>query len=105
LPELNLEGIKLENIVIEADDGLACIDANGVNVKGMKLILEDSSSLQFINSQNIDIEKLDITGNPQPSVAINGGKSKNITIKYINPGKTIKTVIGNEVDRKTLYVQ
>jgi polygalacturonase len=105
LPELNLEGIKIENIVIQSDNGFACIDVNGVTVKGMKLIQKDSIAMQFINSQDVDIEKLNLPENQSSYVTINGEKSKNITIKCINPGKKIKTIIGNEVDRKTINIQ
>ena len=39
LPELNLENIILENIDIEADNGLTCIDANGISIKGITLFI------------------------------------------------------------------
>jgi polygalacturonase len=104
LPELNLEDIKLENIVIQSDNGFACIDANGVTVKGMKLILKDSASMQFLNSQNVNIEKLDIQASHNPYIIIKGEKSKNITIRSINPGDKIKTVIGEETDKKTINI-
>ncbi len=57
LPEQNLENINLENIDIEADNGLICIDANGINVKGMKLITKNLPAMNISNSQNIDIDK------------------------------------------------
>ncbi|MGD0342558.1 MAG: hypothetical protein ABSA76_12710, partial [Bacteroidales bacterium] len=104
LPELNLEGIKLENIVIQADNGLACIDASGVTIKGMKLIPKDSAALQFINSQNVNIEKLNVPGSQDPLIIIKGEKSKNITIRFTEPGKKTRTVIGDEVDAKTIQV-
>jgi polygalacturonase len=105
LPELNLQGITLENIVIQSDYGLACVDVDGLTIKGMKLIQKDSISMQFINSQNVNIEKLNVPENQDSYFTINGEKSKNITIKIIHPGKNIKTVIGNEVDRNTIYIQ
>jgi polygalacturonase len=104
LPELNLQGINLENIVIQSDNGLACIDATGVKIKGMKLILKDSASMQFINSRDIDIEKLDVTGSYQPSIVINGEKSKNIRVRLSDQAKKIKSVIGKEVDIKSIDI-
>jgi polygalacturonase len=105
LPELNLQGITLENIVIQSDNGLACVDVDGLTIKGMKLIQKDSIFMQFINSQNVNIEKLNVPENQDSYFTINGEKSKNITIKFLHPGKNIKTVIGNEVDRNTIYIQ
>jgi len=104
LPELNLEGIILENIVIQSDNGFACIDANGVTVKGMKLILKDSSSMQFLNSQGVNIEKLDIQASHNPYIIIKGDKSKNITVRSINPGDKIKIIVGEETDKKTINI-
>jgi hypothetical protein len=70
----------------------------------MKLILKDSASMQFLNSQNVNIEKLDIQANHNPYIIIKGEKSKNITIRSINPGDKIKTVIGEETDKKTINI-
>ena len=84
LPELNLENIILENIDIEADDGMTCIDVNGVSIKGMRLITKNLPALRFINSLNVDIEKLDVPNSQNHYVDIIGDKSKNINIKSNN---------------------
>jgi polygalacturonase len=105
LPELNLEGVKMENIIMQSDQGFACMDVKGLTVKGMKLIQKDSLTMQFMNSQNVNIEELNITENQNSYITINGEKSNNIIIKSINPGKNIKTIIGNEVDGKTINIQ
>ena len=104
LPELNLENIILENIDIEADNGLTSIDANGVSIKGMRLITKNLPALQFINNLNVDIEKLDIPKNQNPCIDIKGEKSKNITIRSINPADANKAVIGDEVDAGTIKI-
>jgi polygalacturonase len=105
LPELNLEGVKMENIIMESDQGFACMDVKGLTVKGMKLIQKDSLTMQFINSQNVNIEELSIPENQNSYITVNGEKSKDIIIKCINPGKNIKTIIGNEADGKTINIQ
>ena len=104
LPELNLEKIILENINIEADNGLSCIDVNGISIKGLRLVTKNLPVLHFINSLNIAIEKLDVPKNQDAYVEINGEKSKNITIRSVNPADAKRNIIGNEVDAKTITI-
>jgi polygalacturonase len=86
LPELNLENIILENIDIEADNGLECIDANGISIKNMRLISKNLPALRFFNSFNVDIEKINVSENKNPYIDIKGEKSKNIIIRSVNHG-------------------
>ena len=104
LPEQNLEKINLENINIEAVNGLTCIDANGVTVKGMELITKNLPVLNISNSQNIEIEELDIPANQNPSININGGKTRNITIRLTKPAGSGISVLGDEVDDETIKI-
>jgi polygalacturonase len=104
LPELNLENIILENIDIEADNGLACIDVNGISIKGLRLVTKNLPVLHFNNSLNVKIEKLDIPDNKDSSIDIQGKKSKNITIRSINPGELRKVLIGKEVDAESIKI-
>jgi polygalacturonase len=104
LPEQNLEKIILENIDIEADNGLTCIDANGISIKGMRLITKNLPVFRFLNSQNVNIENLDVPKNQIPYAEIKGDKSKNITITTKNAGEEGIAVIGEEVDSKTIKI-
>ncbi len=104
LPEQNLEKINLENINMEADNGLMCIDVNGLSIKGMRLITKNLPVMNIDNSQNIDIVNLDIPANQNPSININGEKSKNITIRLTNPVNSGSSVLGDFVDGKTIKI-
>jgi polygalacturonase len=104
LPELNLEKITLENINIEADNGLSCIDANGISIKGLRLITKNLPVLRFRNSMNVEIEKLDVPGNQNANIEIEGAKSKNITIRTLNHGGIKRDIIGNDVDTTTIKI-
>jgi polygalacturonase len=104
LPEQNLEKIILENIDIEADNGLTCIDANGISIKGMRLITKNLPVFRFLNSQNVNIENLDVPKNQNPYAEIKGEKSKNIVITTKNSGEEGIAVIGEEVDSKTIKI-
>jgi len=104
LPELNLEKLILENINIEADNGLYCIDVNGISIKGLRLVTKNLPVLHFINSLNIGIEKLDVPKTRNADIEIKGEKSKNITIRSVYPGDVNRTIIGNEVNAGTINI-
>lgn len=103
LPELNLENILLENIDIEADNGLACIDVDGISIKGLRLVTKNLPVLRFYNSLNVEIEELNIPNN-YSSIDIQGKKSKNITIRSINTREASRVLIGNEVDAGSIKI-
>ena len=104
LPELNLENVILENIDIEAENGLTCIDAKTISIKGMRLMTKVFPALHFLNSQNVDIDKLDVPNSQNPFIDIKGGKSKYITIKPVNSGGNERAVLGKEVDAGTIKI-
>jgi polygalacturonase len=104
LPELNLEHITLENIDIEADNGLECHDINGLSIKGMRLKTQNMPAIRLMNSVNVDIEKLDVLDNQSPFIDIKGDVSKNITIRPDNPLNKNRVIIGKEVNGATIKI-
>lgn len=104
LPEQNLENITLENINIEADKGMTCIDASGVTIKGMRLITKDPAIMTIINSRNIDIQMLDIPEGEQYFIDLKGKRSSDINIRSVNKGQKIKAVISDEADNTTIKI-
>jgi len=104
LPEQNLENIILENIDIEADNGMECIDASGISIKGMRLITKSLTAIRIINSKNINVEMLDVPFINDHNIEIKGEKSNNIKIRLKNKGNEINTVIGKESDTGTINI-
>jgi polygalacturonase len=104
LPELNLENIILENIDIVADNGLTSIDVNGLSIKGLRLVTKKFPVFRFINTMNVEIEKLVVPENQNQYIDIKGDKSKNITIRTINHSTPVKAVISNEADKGTIKI-
>ncbi|MCX6333349.1 MAG: glycoside hydrolase family 28 protein [Bacteroidia bacterium] len=104
LPEQNLENITLENINMEADYGMTCIDANGVLIKGMRLVTKNSPVITINNSQRIDIEKMDIPANLKIPVNITGKRSKDITIDMIGRSNKGNVAIDGETDTETIKI-
>jgi len=94
LPELNLENIYLEDIEIEAESGMACIDADGIEIRGLRLTTKKLPVLRFVNSKNVDIKGLNIPDKTDNYVEVTGGKSENIKIEIVMPdgSKTKETI-------------
>ncbi len=84
LPEMNLENVQLENVVIESDYGVICSDAKGVKMRNMKLITTNLPVIEIINSKNISISGLDIPSGDQPLFRVSGSQSEAITFKNIS---------------------
>lgn len=104
LPELNLENITFEGINMEATAGLACIDAKGITIKGLRLKLVQGPALRFINSSGVIIDKLDIAGNQDTTVYIRGRESKNISIKSVSTIPENTVLISDDVDRTAVSI-
>ena len=104
LPEQNLENITLENIDIEADNGMTCIDADGISIKGMRLVTRNSPAITINNGRRIDISELQIPFSENKSVDIKGKRSKDIIIDIpggINKGSV---AIGPDTDAVTIKI-
>jgi len=80
LPEMNLENVILENLVMEAENGLLCMDANGITIKDLNLITENYPALTFHNSKNVSVEGLDLPDSDKTMISVNGEKTENIKI-------------------------
>lgn len=98
LPEMNLENIELSNLLLEADNGFSIIDANGVKIENVKLITKNKTGLEFLNSKNVDIKKLNYDFNSSSAITINGENSENISLGFSGIKDLKKfTIIGTEV--------
>jgi len=104
LPELSLENVRLENIDIEADNGLECHDVNGLTIKGLKLKTQKIPAISINNSANINVEKLIVPEGQDQLIDINGAISKNITIRSEKSLDENRVTIGKEVNRGTIKI-
>ena len=62
LPEMNLENILLENILMEADKGMTCTDAKGVTLRKVTFITRERPVIELINSSDVTTEELFLAG-------------------------------------------
>lgn len=81
LPEMNLKNIHLENLVMEADEGLFCTDADGITIANLMLKTKNKPAAIFYNAANVELKALSLTESDTTLIAIQGSKSENIIIR------------------------
>jgi len=105
LPEMNIQNIQLENVVIESDNGLVCTDATGVKIKNLTLITKKMPVTEFKNSHDVSIDGLFTGSAVSALVKVSGTLSKNIVLKnvaFTNPDKQL--IIGSEVPQTAVQL-
>lgn len=106
LPEMNLENVSLENLNMSAENGLTCIDANGVQIKNLQLKTQNYPAINFYNAINVGIEDLSIVESDMPSIEIKGEKTANISIELVNADKSDRVLqMGNEVNKEEITLK
>jgi polygalacturonase len=80
LPEMNLENVYLEDLTMEAENGLICMDTDGLTIKGLNLLTDKQPALTFYNSKNVSVEDLVLSESDQTMIAVNGAETENIYI-------------------------
>ena len=105
LPEMNLENIELENITMEADNGMTCSDAKNVKAKNLTLLSKKGPAIDLKNSSNISIDGLKTIQGTEPVLKIAGPLTGSTVIKnagLTNPEKQL--IIGSEVPKNVVQL-
>jgi polygalacturonase len=92
LPEMNLQNITFKRILMEADFGLTCINADGVRINGISLITKKLPTIVFTNSKNVSVENLHLPESGGPYIEVDGSRTKSILLKE-SQGKDLGKLI------------
>jgi polygalacturonase len=98
LPEMNLRNVQLENIRMEANIGMICVDATEVRIKNLTLITKKSPAIEIKNGRDIEMDGVSVGNGASPVIQLSGAKSEKILLKnagLTNPQEQVK--IGKEV--------
>jgi polygalacturonase len=98
LPEMNLENIKLSDMIIEADNGFTLVDVNGVELKNIDMKTKSEKTFEILNAKNTSFKNVVFNSGSTSAITINGQNCKNIQLNS-GEGKIDKSMvlIGNEV--------
>lgn len=94
LPEMPVENIKIENLVVKSEKGVELTDAKGVSLSNLQLITESKNPIVFIdNSINLTLDKIDFNKDTDLFMSVNGERSANITLTKTDISKAKKEVV------------
>jgi len=93
LPEMNVQSIVLENMVLQADRGIVCSEASNLTFRNIKLHTSNTNPVvDLLNSKNIAFDKLDYNNGAELLFMIGGDRSAAITVANTDTGKAKKKV-------------
>ena len=98
LPEMLLENVVLENIRMEAENGMTCGDAKNVKIKNLTLITKKAPAIDFYNSSDVVVDGLVVQSTGTPFVKVGGSSTEKVLFR--NSGIThpeTQLLIGKEV--------
>lgn len=101
LPEMNLENVELSNMLLQADNGFAVIDANGVKISNIELITKNENKFDFINCKNVELKEITSDFSSKSAIKITGSESDNILLHSssdtdLSKSTTIDASVSNE---------
>ena len=103
LPEMNLENIKISNLLGKADKGFSIIDANGVEINNVSFEIKEETVFNIFNSKNLDISNIEFNSTAKNAIMINGKASENIQLKSSSKTDFTKsTFIGETVGKNVV---
>ena len=87
LPEMHIQNINLENMVIKARHGIIISEASGVNIKNVLLVPTNTNPVVDIqNSNNISFDRLEYPAESDLLFRVGGERTSNITVSHTNVG-------------------
>ena len=93
LPEMPVENIRIENMVVKAENGIELTDAKGITLNNIQLITDSKKPVVFIdNSSNLTFDKIDFNKNTDLFMSVNGDRSANISVAKTDVSKAKKEV-------------
>ncbi|MUP37767.1 glycoside hydrolase family 28 protein [Labilibaculum euxinus] len=105
LPEMNLKNILLENITMETEKGLLCIDATGVTIRNLHLKTNVFPAIALYNSKNVSVKELVLSESEKPLISVHGEETEQIHID-VHSAADVHSIleVGHEVNRNILQV-
>lgn len=91
LPEMNVKNIVLQDMVLQANEGLDMTEGSNISLKNIRLITKNTDPvLNIHNSNNIALDNIDYKAGANVFLNVSGEKSKGITVSKTDTGKASK---------------
>ncbi|HET9277601.1 MAG TPA: glycoside hydrolase family 28 protein, partial [Flavitalea sp.] len=91
LPEMNVKNVFLEDMVLQADQGLDFTEATGISLKNVQLITSNTNPvLNIHNSKNITLDRIGYKAGSDLLLNVSGEKSSKIQLINTDASKAKK---------------
>ncbi len=81
LPEMNVKNVQLENLVIQADEGIYCEEGTGLSIKNVTLLCKDTNPVVTIhNSTQVTLDALKIQKDAELLMSLSGERTKSVRL-------------------------
>ena len=79
---MHISNINLSNMVLQADKGIECTEATGINFKNIQLVTKETSPvINIINSDNILFDNIGYNDYSELLIELSGSRTKDIKLK------------------------
>jgi len=93
LPEMSVKNIVLENMVLQANDGLDMTEGSGIALKNIQLITKNTNPVMNIhNSKDIVLNKIGYNSGAELLLNVTGEKTSGVVLKDTDASKAKKKV-------------
>jgi len=103
LPEMALSNVHMEDMFFDCENGLFCMDAEGIVIQDMELNTTNFPAIILIDSKEVSIEGLDLADSDQTQISVSGSKSEQIELPETDrTGNRYLVALGNKVNPELL---
>jgi len=93
LPEMNVRNIVMQNLVIQAKQGLDMTEGTDITLKNVQVLTKETNPvLNIHNSQRIKLENISYINNAELLLNVSGEKSKDINVNGTDVTKAKKGI-------------
>jgi hypothetical protein len=91
LPEMNVKGIVMENMVLQADEGLDMTEGSGIILRNVNLVTKQTNPvLNIHNSKDITLDRITYNSGAELLLNVSGEKSSGIILNGTDVNKAKK---------------
>ena len=103
---MHIANINLSNMVLQADEGIECIEATGINFKHIQLAVKQTSPvISIINSDKILFDNIGYNVNAALLMKLSGDRTKDIKIVNSNTANAKQLAVFNAGTDKSALVK
>jgi polygalacturonase len=93
LPEMPVQKVYFENVVISARAGVTCIEADDIKFKNVRIMPRKGPAFGLYNSRNFVMEDMTFPKSDEAFIKLAGEKTRSINLRGVDP-----SVIADEVE-------